>query len=98
VYFENEQHHLQAPIYSEIMVRDPVTLAPLPDGEPGLLQVMSCLPTSYPGHSLLTEDLGVIRGADLPGSAMKGRCFDVTGRVPRAELRGCSDTFQERAA
>jgi phenylacetate-coenzyme A ligase PaaK-like adenylate-forming protein len=98
VYFENELHHLQAPIYSEIIVRDPVTLEPLPDGEPGLLQVMSCLPTSYPGHSLLTEDLGVIRGADLPGSTMKGRCFDVIDRVPRAELRGCSDTFQGRAA
>lgn len=98
VYFENELHALQAPIFSEVIVRDPVTLAPLPDGEPGLLQVMSCLPTSYPGHSLLTEDLGVIRGADLPGTTMKGRCFEVLGRVPQAELRGCSDTFVAGAA
>jgi len=98
VYFENELHFLQAPIYSEVIVRDPVTLAPLPDGQPGLVQVVSCLPTSYPGHSLLTEDLGVIHGADLPGTVMKGRSFEILGRVPRAELRGCSDTFQTRAA
>jgi phenylacetate-coenzyme A ligase PaaK-like adenylate-forming protein len=98
VYFENELHHLQAPVFSEVIVRDPVTLAPLPDGESGLIQLVSCLPTSYPGHSLLTEDLGVVRGADLAGTTMKGRCFDVTGRVPRADLRGCSDTFQARAA
>jgi len=29
---------------------------------------------------------------------MKGRCFDVMGRVARADLRGCSDTFEPRAA
>jgi hypothetical protein len=98
VYFENERHHLHASIFSEVIVRDPVTLRPLPDGETGLLQVLSCLPTSYPGHSLLTEDFGVLRGADLPGVAMKGRCFDVLGRVPRADLRGCSDTFQAKVA
>ncbi|HVP15352.1 MAG TPA: hypothetical protein VMS88_07395, partial [Terriglobales bacterium] len=71
VYFENERHHLHAPIFSEVIVRDPVSLAPLPDGETGLIQLVSCLPTSYPGHSLLTEDLGAIRGADLPGLSMK---------------------------
>jgi phenylacetate-coenzyme A ligase PaaK-like adenylate-forming protein len=94
VYFENELHYLHAPIYSEVIVRDPVTLEPLPDGDAGLVQVLSCLPTSYPGHSLLTEDLGVIRGADPAGSEMKGRCFEILGRIPKADLRGCSDTFQ----
>ena len=98
VYFENPLHHLQAPIYSEVIVRDPVTLAPLPDGEPGLIQVLSCLPTSYPGHSLLTEDLGVVHGADPVGLGMGGRQFDMLGRVPKAEPRGCSDTFTGRAA
>lgn len=98
VYFENERHTLHASIYSEVIVRDPVTLRPLPDGETGILQVLSCLPTSYPGHSLLTEDLGVVHGTDLPGMEMKGRCFEVIGRVPQADLRGCSDTFQARVA
>jgi hypothetical protein len=98
VYFENDRHYLHASIYSDVIVRDPVTLAPLAAGEPGVLQVVSCLPVSYPGHSLLTEDLGVLRGDDLPGLEMKGRCFEVIGRVPRADLRGCSDTFQARVA
>jgi acyl-protein synthetase LuxE len=97
VYFENPIHHLHAPIYSEVIVRDPVTLKPLPDGQPGLIQVLSCLPTSYPGHSLLTEDLGVVRGVDPEGTDMGGRYFDILGRVPKAELRGCSDTFLPRA-
>lgn len=97
VYFENPVHQLHAPIYSEVIVRDPVTLEPLPDGQPGLVQVLSCLPTSYPGHSLLTEDLGVIRGVDPEGTGMGGRCFEILGRVPKAELRGCSDTFTRAA-
>lgn len=97
VFFENEIHALHAPVTSDVLVRDPVTLAPLPDGEVGLIEVVSCLPTSYPGHALLTEDLGVIRGVDVPGLAMRGRCFEVRGRVPRAEPRGCSDTFQPTA-
>jgi len=97
VYFENPLHYLHAPIYSEVIVRDPVTLEPLPDGQPGLVQVLSCLPTSYPGHSLLTEDLGVIRGADPDDTGMGGRYFEILGRVPKTELRGCSDTFAARA-
>jgi acyl-protein synthetase LuxE len=94
VYFENDLHYLHAPIYSDVIIRDPVTLATVPDGEVGLIQVLSSLPVSYPGHSILTEDLGVIRGCDAPDLAMKGRYFEMLGRVPESELRGCSDTFQ----
>lgn len=94
VYFENDLHYLHAPIFSDVIIRDPVTLAPVPDGQPGLIQVLSSLPVSYPGHSILTEDLGVIRGCDSPELAMKGRFFEMLGRVPESELRGCSDTFQ----
>jgi hypothetical protein len=35
----------------------------------------------------------VIRGVDPDGTGMGGRCFEILGRVPQAELRGCSDTF-----
>jgi hypothetical protein len=39
----------------------------------------------------------VIRGEDPEGTGMGGRFFDILGRVPKAELRGCSDTFAVRA-
>ncbi len=35
----------------------------------------------------------MIRGVDPEGTGMGGRCFEILGRVPKAELRGCSDTF-----
>lgn len=95
VYFENSLGYLQVPIYSDVIIRDPVTLKALPEGEKGLIQVVSTLPTSYPGHSLLTEDIGILRGVDNEKLGMSGKYFEIIGRAPKAELRGCSDTFQK---
>lgn len=95
VYIENRLHCLQASNYSDVIIRDTNTLEPLPAGQTGLIQVVSALPTSYPGHSLLTEDLGVIEGSDNLDTGMHGQYFRILGRLPRTELRGCSDTFQK---
>jgi hypothetical protein len=55
------------------------------------------LPTSYPGHSILTEDLGVIQGIDDDPGGWLGKRFSLLGRVPRTQLRGCSDTYAASA-
>ena len=85
--------HLHTPNYADILVRNPITFEPIPYGEQGLIQVMSTLPKSYPGHSLLTEDLGAIVGEDDCPCGWQGKYFTIAGRIPKAELRGCSDTF-----
>lgn len=86
---------LYCPDFADVVVRDPITWRELPPGEPGLLEVVSTLPTSYPGHVLLTEDLGVVHGID--DGDWPGKRFSVLGRLPRAEARGCSDTYREAA-
>ena len=96
VFFENPRGALHAPTFADVIVRDPFTLKPLPSGSPGLVQVLSILPSSYPGHSLLTEDLGAWQGKD-DVEGMGGRYFHVTGRAPRSEIRGCSDTYVQRS-
>jgi hypothetical protein len=93
IYMECEAGHLHAPHYADILVRDPFSLAVVPHGVEGLIQTISLLPQSYPGNSLLTEDLGVIDGVDDCVCGRKGTHFRVNGRLPAAELRGCSDTF-----
>lgn len=98
IHVECERGYLHAPGCADVLVRDPATLAPLPFGAPGLLQVMSDLPRSYPGHVLLTEDLGVVAGEDDCGCGRLGKYFTVAGRLPRSELRGCSDTHEQRVA
>jgi hypothetical protein len=89
---EGEDGYLYPPNFSDVIVRDPATREELPAGQPGLIQVISILPTSYPGHSILTEDLGVVHGVDDSSCGRMGKRFSVLGRLPRAELRGCSDT------
>ena len=74
-----------------MIVRHPETWEEQPVGEPGVLQVLSAVPTSYPGHSILTEDRGVVEAVDA--DELGGKAFRVLGRLPKAELRGCSDTY-----
>lgn len=93
IFVECGQGHLHTPNYADIVVRDPITFNPLPYGQQGLIQVLSLLPTSYPGHSLLTEDTGTIHGEDDCPCGWKGKYFSVAGRIAKAELRGCSDTY-----
>jgi hypothetical protein len=93
VYLEGEDGYLYPPNFADVIVRHPVTLEELPPGEVGILQVLSVLPESYPGHSLLTEDLGVIHAVDSSSCGRHGKAFSVIGRLPRAELRGCSDVI-----
>jgi len=93
IYAECECGHLHASIYSDVLIRDYRTFAPLPIGEPGIVQVVSVLPRSYPGHALLTEDEGVVLGEDDCPCGRKGKYIRILGRMKSAELRGCSDTY-----
>lgn len=98
IFVECEHGHMHCPTFADVRIRAPSTWEPLPAGEPGLIQVLSVLPTSYPGHSLLTEDVGEWIGVDDCPCGRLGRTFRVHGRVARAELRGCSDTHAADAA
>lgn len=91
VFVECEHGHLHAPVFADVIIRDLETGGPLPTGQQGVIELLSVLPRSYPGHVLLTEDQGRILGEDDCPCGRKGRYFEVTGRIPLAELRGCSD-------
>ena len=78
-------------IFSDIIIRDE-KLKEVKKGNKGLIQLLSILPTSYPGHSILTEDIGEI--LDEEGCVkckLHGKSFIVHGRAEQSEVRGCSD-------
>jgi len=95
IYMECECGHLHASIFSDVITRRAIDFNPCEIGEKGILQVVSTIPESYPGHSLLTEDEGVIEGVDDCPCGRKGKYFRVLGRLKNAELRGCSDTYAQ---
>lgn len=93
IYMECECGHLHASIFSDIIIRRPMDFSEANIGETGIIQVVSTIPESYPGHSLLTEDEGVILGVDDCPCGRKGKYFKINGRLKNAEIRGCSDTY-----
>ena len=64
-------------------------------GEEGVIQIMTPVALSYPGHNLLTEDMGVVLGMDDCPCGRKGKYFKLTGRMKQAEIRGCSDVYAD---
>lgn len=95
IFMECAVGHLHTSAWSEIIIRDPLNFRPLPAGHRGLIQLLSVIPNSYPGHSLLSEDEGEILGVDDCVCGRKGTYFKVYGRIQDAETRGCSDTYQQ---
>lgn len=90
VFLECSEGFFHCSIFSDIFVRNQ-NLKVLPYNETGLIQTMSLIPLSYPGHNILTEDQGYIVGTDNCKCGKLGKYFVLTNRVKDTELRGCSD-------
>ena len=97
VYVECSEGNFHAPLTGDVLIRSADNFSVLPHGTKGIVQVMSLLPQSYPGHVLLTEDEGTILGVDDCPCGRMGTRFVVHGRLAQAELRGCSDTHARDA-
>ena len=75
----NAKRRKQAPPWLRSVAVDPETLAPLPDGEPGLLRHLD-LANTLSIMAIQTEDVGVVENGLL----------QLRGRLAGAEPRGCA--------
>tara|TARA_Y100000996_G_C22494791_1_gene631826 strand:- start:176 stop:1240 length:1065 start_codon:yes stop_codon:yes gene_type:complete len=90
IFIECKCGYFVASDFSEVIVRDK-NFNSVGFGKKGFLQLMSLLPTSYPGQNILTEDLGELISEKMCRCKMQGTKFIVHGRIAKAEIRGCSD-------
>lgn len=90
IFIECKEGFLHCSIFSDIIIRDKKFMR-CKFNEYGLIQLLSLLPTSYPGHNILSEDVGKIVGEDDCKCGRLGKYFIVKGRVKDSEIRGCSD-------
>ncbi len=74
--------------YSKVFIRDE-KLNILKKGK-GMIQIISSVPVSYPGHSILTEDIGELVFNNCSCKKYGSR-FKVYGRIEKSEVRGCSN-------
>ena len=90
IFFECNCGFMVTSNYSEVLIRNE-NFEVVKDGNYGFIQLMSLLPTSYPGHNILTEDIGEIIGENNCRCGRKGKYFKIHGRAKGSELRGCSN-------
>lgn len=95
IFMECEFGMLHNSIFNDIVIRRYHDFSQCNIGEEGIIQTLSTLPTSYPGHSVLTEDVGRMMGVNNCPCGRSGKYFEVFGRVASAEIRGCSDTYAQ---
>ncbi|MFA9376897.1 MAG: acyl-protein synthetase [Lachnotalea sp.] len=96
IFMECECGRLHASNFSDIFIRNPKDFSICKTGEKGLIELVSILPESYPGHCILSEDIGEVVGVDVCPCGRKGKTFKIHGRIKQAEVRGCSDTYENR--
>ena len=82
-------------VFSEVIARNPVTHEILPYGEEGVLEFITPIPHSYPGNAVLTDDLGIV-AEPTECDGKYGTRFKVTGRMKKAEIRGCGDILSHK--
>ncbi len=91
IYPDCPEGNKHGPVFGDVIVRNPLTLEPVAAGEHGMVQVCSVLPTSFPGHLLLTEDWAQVIAYDGCPCGRRGISFRFAGRIPKTELRGCGN-------
>lgn len=96
VYPECAAGRKHAPSFADVIVRDRTSLLPLPDGATGAGQFLSLVPDSYPGFSVLTDDIVRVLGRDDCPCGRHGTTFEVLGRDKSVEIRGCGDVIAEK--
>jgi phenylacetate-coenzyme A ligase PaaK-like adenylate-forming protein len=84
IYIDCEAGNKHVPVYADLLIRDAETFAVVQHGTPGFIQLLSPLPHSYPGVSLLTDDIGVIIGEDDCPCGRKGKFFIFKERAKKS--------------
>lgn len=92
IFMECDNGFFHTSDYNDIIIRNK-NLNISKHKEEGIVQLISSIPSSYPGNSILTEDLGYIQGEDQCKCGKNGKIFKITGRIEKSIVRGCSDVF-----
>lgn len=87
-YVKCSRGHFHLTCYSRAIIRSAYDLSPLPDGEEGLLNLLSPLVLSMPIQSILTDDMA-ISGKNC-SCGLKTPYFDLCGRAGSPLIKTCA--------
>ena len=89
-YNDCERHHFHVPIYSRVLIRDPVTLRPVPNGTPGLVNLITPMDVGTPLLSVMTDDLGILHDPEECGCGLDSPWLEILGRVGLQDIKTCA--------
>lgn len=90
LYTTCKHHHFHVPVYSRIVIRNPDTLEPVPNGTPGLVNLMTPMARSVPILSVMTDDLGTLHDGGTCGCGIESPWLELLGRVGAKGLVTCA--------
>ena len=89
-YNDCTRHHFHVPIYSRILIRDPVSFEPVPNGTPGLVNLISPMDVGTPLLSVMTDDLGILHDGCSCGCGLESPWLELLGRVGLQDIKTCA--------
>ncbi|MCR4645399.1 MAG: acyl-protein synthetase [Oscillospiraceae bacterium] len=90
LYADCPAHHFHVPVYSRVLIRDVRTLRPVPNGTPGLVNLLTPMIKATPLCSVMTDDLGVLHDGCECLCGLKTPYLEIIGRVGLKEIRTCA--------
>lgn len=95
LYCTCKRHRFHVPVYSRVIIRDPETLAPLPMGRLGLVELMTPMVRSVPILSVMTDDLGVLRDGRECGCGIESPTLEIAGRIGMQGIKTCAAAAED---
>jgi len=90
LYCDCKKHHFHVPAYGRVLIRDPVTLEPVPHGTPGLVELMTPMVKATPVLSVMTDDLGILHGGETCGCGLRAPYLEILGRIGLRDIKTCA--------
>lgn len=90
LYTTCRHHHFHVPVYSRVIIRDPDTLEPVPNGTPGLVNLLTPMADSMPILSIMTDDLGILHSPETCPCGIASPWLELLGRVGVRDIVTCA--------
>ena len=87
-------HRFHVPVYSRVIIRSPEDFSPVPEGQPGLVNLLTPMMQSMPLSSVMTDDLGILHREPCPCGA-ESPWLEILGRVGISDIVTCAAGAEE---
>ena len=95
LYCDCPKHHFHVPAYSRVLIRDPDTLAPLPEGSTGIINLITPMVAKTPLLSIMTDDIGILHPAEECGCGINTPYLEILGRTAPEDIKTCAAGAEE---